>query len=102
MSRSVNTVADLWREWKFGISGSPSIESLEAQYGVQWRRSDKERKYFSRRKIIIDEIEKIMRDLNVAPEIAIAKVEEVMQQTGKKSLDGLSKVLISRRRLPSQ
>ncbi|KAF1984287.1 hypothetical protein K402DRAFT_395948 [Aulographum hederae CBS 113979] len=54
LSRVVNSVPDLWREWTQGLSGQPSIQSLEDQYGVSWRQSPKEKTFFSRRKVIID------------------------------------------------
>jgi len=47
LSRAVNSVPDLWREWTQGLSGQPSIQSLEDQYGVSWRKSQKEKTFFS-------------------------------------------------------
>ncbi|KAF1987333.1 hypothetical protein K402DRAFT_393038 [Aulographum hederae CBS 113979] len=41
-------------QWTQGLSGQPSIQSLEDQYGVSWRQSPKEKTFFSRRKVIID------------------------------------------------
>ncbi|KAH8787528.1 transcriptional activator of glycolytic enzymes-domain-containing protein, partial [Hyaloscypha sp. PMI_1271] len=53
--RDVRTVRDLWREWKVGIAGPP-VEQLEQLYGARWRPENKQRAWFCRRKIIIDEI----------------------------------------------
>jgi hypothetical protein len=54
LSRVVNSVPELWREWTQGLSGQPSVQSLEDQFGTAWRPEPKEKTYFSRRKVIID------------------------------------------------
>jgi hypothetical protein len=56
MSRTIQTVRELWDEWYSGLDGNPSIQSLEATYGCRWRPGNKERVFFSRRKVIINEI----------------------------------------------
>lgn len=95
MSRSLSTVAGLWQEWKTGLNSSPSVESLEARYGPKWRTSQAERKFYSRRKVIIEEITKRiatgMEDWRA--------VEEVEGVRGGKSLDGLSKMIVERRKM---
>ncbi|RPB09551.1 hypothetical protein P167DRAFT_465131, partial [Morchella conica CCBAS932] len=93
MSRSLSTVAGLWQEWKQGLGTEPSVESLEARYGPKWRTSQAERKFYSRRKVIIEEITKrISSGLE-----AWRAVEEVEEVRGGKSLDGLSKMIVERR-----
>ena len=57
MSRTIQTVRELWEEWHVGIHGNPSIQSLEDSYGCRWRSDNKERVFFSRRKVIIDWIQ---------------------------------------------
>ena len=37
MSRTIQTVPDLWREWTVGFQGQPSIEKLDELYGPDWR-----------------------------------------------------------------
>lgn len=94
MSRSLSTVAGLWQEWKSGLNSSPSVESLEARYGPKWRTSQAERKFYSRRKVIIEEITK-----RIAAGIeGWRAVEEVEEVRGGKSLDGLSKMIVERRK----
>jgi Centromere DNA-binding protein complex CBF3 subunit, domain 2/Transcriptional activator of glycolytic enzymes len=56
MSRTIRTVPDLWREWTRGLSGQPSVQSLEDAYGARWRPEQKERTFFCRRKVIVDHI----------------------------------------------
>lgn len=94
MSRSLSTVAGLWQEWKQGLSGSPSVESLESRYGPKWRTSQAERKFYSRRKVIIEEITKRIAG-GMESWRAVEEVEEVR---GGKSLDGLSKMIVERRK----
>lgn len=94
MSRTLSTVAGLWQEWKTGINGAPSVESLEARYGPKWRTSQAERKFYSRRKVIIEEITKRIG----AGMDAWRAVEEVEGMRGAKSLDGLSKMIVERRK----
>ncbi|EDN05524.1 predicted protein [Histoplasma mississippiense (nom. inval.)] len=56
LSRTIQSVPDLWREWTTGLRGGPSVQSLEDQ-GGSWRKgSSKEQMMFCRRKIIINEI----------------------------------------------
>jgi hypothetical protein len=56
LSRTIETVPELWKEWSEGLGMNPSIQSLESRYGAAWRPSHKERVMFSRRKVILDEI----------------------------------------------
>ena len=52
MSRSLHNVGDVWREYKHGLGGSPSIEYLESTFRNTWRQSVSERKVFSRRQTL--------------------------------------------------
>ncbi|KAL1996107.1 hypothetical protein VTN49DRAFT_430 [Thermomyces lanuginosus] len=58
MSRAVQTVPELWAEWTEGLGGKPSIQTLTACYGTEWRGDPKEKTFFCRRKKIITEIER--------------------------------------------
>ncbi|OAD75561.1 hypothetical protein PHYBLDRAFT_166795 [Phycomyces blakesleeanus NRRL 1555(-)] len=40
MSRDVQMVPDLWREWHVGLSGCVSVHEMETRYGVAWRNND--------------------------------------------------------------
>ncbi|OJD24033.1 hypothetical protein ACJ73_04608 [Blastomyces percursus] len=56
LSRTIQSVPDLWREWTTGLGGGPSVQSLDDQ-GGSWRKgSFKKQMIFCWRKIIIDEI----------------------------------------------
>ena len=56
MCRGIETVVDLWREWKEGLGGAPSVEFLEQNNGAKWCQGNNERRFFNRRKRIIDAI----------------------------------------------
>lgn len=56
LSRTIITVPDLRGEWTTGSGTSPSVQSLEDSYGASWRPLQSERIFYSRRKVIIDEI----------------------------------------------
>lgn len=91
MSRTINTVPDLWREWTQGVGSSPSVRSLEDLYGCRWRPSQCERVFFGRRKRIITEIERRHRWRTSPGEIS-TEVEalEAVRLRLKTSLYGLS------------
>jgi hypothetical protein len=57
LSRAIGTVLQLWDEWTVGIEGKPAVQDLERSYGPAWRPSASEHVLFSRRKIIVDEIQ---------------------------------------------
>jgi hypothetical protein len=40
LSRDIQSVTDLWREWSVGLlPGIPSVMSLDEQYGTSWRKN---------------------------------------------------------------
>jgi hypothetical protein len=62
MSRTIQTIPELWEEWTVGLKGQPSIERLDELYGPGWRSgTDKtaERQFYSRRKTLITEIRRL-------------------------------------------
>ena len=63
MSRTIQTIPELWREWTVGLQGQPSIEQLDALYGSSWRSGPaaaSERQFYSRRKTLITEIQRLV------------------------------------------
>jgi hypothetical protein len=89
MSRTISTVFDLWREWSSGIGGSPSVKSLEEAWGPKWRLSPTESRFFNRRKIIIDWINRQITDGKTANEAV--RILDDRIKASKKSLDWLQK-----------
>lgn len=92
MSRGVYTVRDLWAEWHDGLSGQPSVEYLENNFGRKWRLSAKEAKFFSRRLVVIKYVRSLIsRGLQLDNALEKAEIER-----GRKSIDAFSKHLLVR------
>jgi hypothetical protein len=59
---TVYTVEDLWRQWKDGLPGEPGpVRDLEDRYGSRWRPDNKVRVQFCRRKVVWDEVLRLIR-----------------------------------------
>lgn len=53
LSRGIERVSQLWKEWYEGVDGRPAVQSLEDEFGTRWCSSD-ERRFFNRRRKVID------------------------------------------------
>lgn len=83
MSRSVNTIPDLWREWHHGVGGGPSIVSLDERFKKPcWRQSPAENMWYSRRKYLIRMI-KARVTAGGAAETVVEELEEMRRRLGK-------------------
>ncbi|KAA8900565.1 transcriptional activator of glycolytic enzymes-domain-containing protein [Sphaerosporella brunnea] len=95
LSRSIKTVNELWQEWTKGLApDQPSVVYLESTYGPKWRSTQAERKFYSRRKVIIEEVRKLI-DQGRTEWDAISDVDE---WRGGRSLDKLSKTIVEKRK----
>ena len=94
MSRNITTVRDLWREWNEGLGADgPAVRELERVYGAKWRPDHAIRMFYSRRRLIIQEVERRI-DGGASVDEAIAAVDFVRQaDTSSKTLDKLAKLL---------
>jgi hypothetical protein len=70
----LRNVNDVWREWKYGVGGHQSVESLEEKWQHRWRPGTKARVAFCRRKVIWDEVIRLMRS-GLAEDVAVAELE---------------------------
>jgi len=93
MSRELRTVRQLWDEWFTGLNGRPSIDQLNKEWGSRWRTDSKEMNFYSRRKVIIDEI--FQRTVAGNWQAAVAEVESLRAGA---SLDKLITVIKKTRR----
>jgi hypothetical protein len=91
LSRTVQTVPQLWREWTVGLGGKPSVQGLEDLYGRRWRLAHKETVLYGRRKVIIDEIRRL-HATGMGIGAAVESVE-LIRQRGALSLYQLYLVL---------
>jgi hypothetical protein len=56
LSRALTTVMEVWKEYKIGLGGHPSVEHLDQTYKATWRKGSTERKFYSRRKRLYKKI----------------------------------------------
>jgi hypothetical protein len=70
----IRTVIDAWREWKEGIAGQPPVEQLEQDWGPKWRPTSAQRIAFCRRKVILDEVYRLVQT-GLSPDDAVAQLE---------------------------
>lgn len=87
MSRTIQSVHDLWREWDVGLGvGKPAVKNLE-DVGRSWHNNTTDKRFFDRRKIIINEIIRLVSS-NVCVDHSAA-VKKLDQQRSNKSLNWL-------------
>lgn len=96
MSRGINSVWALWKEWKIGLDGADPIEKLETQYSTKWCDAD-ERRFFNRRRQILDlvvEITELIRRSGVNDESEAAmkavRTMDTLRQRKKKTLNWIT------------
>lgn len=82
------TVADVWREYKEGIAGGPAVEELERLWQARWRPSQAQRITWCRRKIIINEILRLVQ-AGSTPADAVAQLEARRGSSSLRSLQTL-------------
>ena len=100
LSRITHTIPELWHEWTVGLSGQPSVEELNRRRGTRWRRSDKEAKFYSVRKMIIEELRRRAEakgGFKANIEGAVMEMELERKVLGT-SLNGMYKILTERRK----
>lgn len=83
MSRGILTITDLWREWTEGLCGGHAVIDLERLWGVRWRKEEKEKKFFNRRRVIIKEIEKYATAHNISMQTAVEIAERRRSHKGR-------------------
>jgi hypothetical protein len=97
MSRTVQTIPELWQEWTVGLQGQPSIERLDELYGSSWRSGPaaaSERQFYSRRKTLIAEIRRLAAALKAPPdEEAYNTVVRQLEDERRRARASLSKVI---------
>jgi Transcriptional activator of glycolytic enzymes len=97
MSRTVQTIPELWQEWTVGLQGQPSIERLDELYGSRWRSgpaSVSERQFYSRRKTLITEIRRLAAAVRDPPdEEAYHRVVLQLEDERIRARASLSKVI---------
>ena|SRR5947209_1290661 len=92
---AARTVRDAWREWKEGIGGRPALEQLENDWGSALRPTRKLQIAFCRRKVVLDEVLRLVQSGFSTPEKAVAELDT---RRGKLSLYALYERLLEERK----
>ena len=90
LNRKFCTVTDIWHEYDHGVAGNPSVRSLEEKYKTKWRKNSTESRFFSRRKIIYEEVKRIANDRHISFSDAAQALEDTRRDL-KISIDKLTK-----------
>jgi hypothetical protein len=92
---AARTVRDAWREWKEGIGGRPALEQLENNWGSALRPTRKLQIAFCRRKVVLDEVLRLVHSGFPTPEQAVTELDA---RRGKLSLYSLCERLLDERK----
>lgn len=85
----LDSVADVWEEYRYGRNGNPSLESVEVRWGPRWRRDYKVQRWYDKRKIIVSKIKQYLAD-GVDEQAAIYELEMMRRN---RTLNWLSREL---------
>lgn len=92
MEASHTTVDMLWKEWTDGVFGRPSIETM-LKKGL--KKSEGQRKLYSRRKIVVDEVKRLA-DMRTEPETVIVEAMDCYMTQHKLSMTKLQDLIKKR------
>lgn len=95
---NLDTVHEVWEEYRRGRNGNPSLESLDALWGARWRPDPKIRVWYGRRKAILDKIRQYIAD-GIDEETAVLEVERMRRG---RTLHWLSRILLEDRKATKQ
>jgi hypothetical protein len=83
LSRSIQSVVKLWREYTVGIGGQVSVQEAEERFGKKWRADPTENRFFSRRKAFYDAIMLYASKQRVSSERAAGDLEKKRLEAGE-------------------
>ena len=89
MSRAVHTVIDLWREYSVGLSGTPAMKTMY-ETGKHHFTSDTERRWYRRRKTILNLVDEVAQQRDIPGVEAAASVEAWRTRQSGMTLNKLS------------
>lgn len=97
LDRNINNVIDVWKEYELGKNGFPPVKQLEETYKTKWRKDRTESRFFSKRKIIYDEIERLSKSHQVTT-LEAATILESKRKQHSKTLDGFCTMIKNARK----
>lgn len=92
MNRHIVNINGVWREYATGLSGSPSVKTMEQEHKAKWRKNRTESKFFNTRSVIYKEVEKIANERSISCEEAAQILETRRTELGA-SIDKLIKTI---------
>jgi hypothetical protein len=92
MEANHTTVDMLWKEWTDGVFGRPSVEAM-LKKGL--KKSEGQRKLYSRRKIVVDEVKRLA-DMRTEPETVIVEAMDCYMTQHKLSMTKLQDLIKKR------
>ncbi|ANZ74467.1 BA75_01390T0 [Komagataella pastoris] len=81
LNSKAKTISAIWREYKIGYKGQPSLAEMERKYGTSWRRG-RIRKTVQRRRRIAQAIETYINQ-GLTEEEALFRLEKYRQERSK-------------------
>lgn len=90
----LETVQELWEEYRYGRNGNPSLESLDARWGPRWRAGARMQTWYSKRKAILNKITQYIAD-GIDEQTAVAELEKMRRG---RTLNWLSRILLEDRK----
>lgn len=97
MERRVTTLHQLWREWTVGLTGKPSVERVESDWGKDWRRATKDTQWWSSRKTLVEEVRRRATAEDCTEDVMAHRMEDERVKDSI-SLDGMIRRIKRRRR----
>ncbi|KAF7552787.1 hypothetical protein G7Z17_g4083 [Cylindrodendrum hubeiense] len=75
------SAAVMWEEWKHGLHGEPSLESLERRWSTSWRNGTVQElkygsNYVSKRLKVVKKVEQMCEDQGISPEEACKMLDQ--------------------------
>lgn len=86
------TVQALWKEWKEGVFGRLPVKTMITK---GWKKSEAQRKLYARRRVVIDEVERLA-DARTEPGSAIVKAMDTYMSQKKLSMTKLQDLIKQR------
>jgi hypothetical protein len=97
LSRSLHTVRELWKEYKEGFNGQPSVENEEPKgKNNRYKQGQSEARFYNRRAPIWNQVKKISLRLQISGETAADRLQEYMDaESAPRSLNWLSERILA-------
>jgi hypothetical protein len=93
MDRSITTVVELLKEYRFGWNGKPSVESVYGVKGYMFKQDQTERKFYAGRMVILNFVMKLASTRGTSEETVARVCDEHRSKAKIHSLDKFIRIL---------